>query len=136
MYQRSEKNGNAITYIYRVASLDKKEMLGYIRDILIDDDITSHGFIITEAKPDSKWTGLPIEVPSVPIRQVFLETYSKLNFVSLTAIMEYHKKTIMMSYRPLDKEIAVIIPEEAGVTIDEIEKNVIPDAIDHHPASE
>ena len=47
MYQRSEKNGNAITYVYRVASLDKKEMLGYIRDILIDDDFKNLIMIVS-----------------------------------------------------------------------------------------
>ena len=133
MYQKEIKNNNSIMYVYQVASLDKKKMLGFIRDILIDNDITDHGFIITEAKPDKEWTGIPLEVPSVPIRQIFIDTYSKIDFVSLTSIMEYHGKTIMMSYRPYQEELAIIIPEEAGVSIDEIEKNVIPDVIDHNP---
>lgn len=135
MYQKVEKLENATTFTYHVASLDKKEMLGFIMDILQDDDITSHGFIVTEDKPSKEWTGLPLEVPSLPVREVFLETYSKLQFVSLTAIMEYHGRTIMMSYRPKEESIAIILPNEAEVTIEEIEKNVIPDAIDHNPGN-
>ena len=134
MYQKEEKQLNATTYTYQVASLNQAEMLGYIVDILEDDDITSHGVIITEAHPDHTWTGIPLELPSLPVKEVFVKTYEKRAFVSMTAIMEYHGKTIMMAYRPQEQTITMILPTESNLSIDEIEKNVIPDAIDHQPA--
>ena len=43
--------------------------------------------------------------------------------------------TIMLSYRPKDETISIIIPKETAASIDEIEKNVIPDEIDDNPAA-
>lgn len=134
MYQKEEKQLNATAYTYQVASLDKGEMLGYIVDILEDDDISSHGIIVTEATPNRAWTGIPLELPVLPAKEIFVDTYKNLSFVSITAIMEYHDKPIMMTYRPQDNTISMILPTESNLSIDEIEKNVIPDAIDHQPA--
>lgn len=134
MFREEKIDQKALTYTYHVASLDKKEMLGYLVDILEDDDITSHGVIVTNPNKETDWDGLPIEIPVLPERETFLQQYSTLDFTGMTAIMEYHGMTIMLSYRPKKKTIAVIIPVESEVSIEEIEKNVIPDAIDHNPA--
>ncbi len=133
---RTDKQGlNAVTYTYEVTSLSKVEMLGYICDILADDDITSHGVILTSpAGAYEEWSGLPIELPEMPLKEVFVESYRKVPLSCVTAIMEYHGQTMMISYRPNENTISVILPSEFRDTIDDVEKNVIPDAIDDHPA--
>ena len=133
MYRTEQEALNSITYTYHISGLTKERMLEHIYTILEDDDIRNHGVIITEPTPSEEWSGMPIELPELPVREVFEEMYKKLDFTGMTAIMEYHGKTIMLLYRPEQEEISVIIPKEIRVSIDEIEKNVIPDEIDENP---
>ncbi len=134
MYREEKEALNSVTYTYYVSTISKRDMLDHIVTILEDDDIKSHGIIVTEPTPDEEWSGLPLEMPELPVREVFLDKYEKINFSGITAIMEYHGMPIMLSYRPIDKTISIIIPKETRASIDEIEKNVIPDAIDDNPA--
>ena len=132
---RTEKEAlNSITYTYHIDGLNQARVLDHIYTILEDDDITSHGIILTEATPDAAWSGMPIELPELPAREIFLSQYGKRVFSGITAIMEYHDMTIMLSYRPKEETLAIIIPAETAASIDEIEKNVIPDEIDENPA--
>ncbi len=134
--ERTEKKGlNSITYTYPVADLSKEDMLGYIWDILADDDVTQHGVILTSpAGSQEEWSGLPFEIPDIPIKEVFVESYRKVPLSCATAILEYHGQPMMISYRPNEDTISVILPEEFKDTITDVEMNVIPDAIDHTPA--
>ncbi|MCR5372559.1 MAG: hypothetical protein K6E41_03730 [Solobacterium sp.] len=134
MFRTEKEAVNSITYTYHIDGLNQKGVLDHIYTILEDDDITSHGIILTETSPDSSWTGMPIELPELPPREVFTEVYGKRRFSGITAIMEYHGMTIMLSYRPNEETLAIIIPKETTASIEEIEKNVIPDEIDENPA--
>ncbi|MBR2067914.1 MAG: hypothetical protein IJ875_06625 [Solobacterium sp.] len=132
MARTEEKTLNSITYTYTIGSITKRNMLDHIYTILEDDDITSHGLILTEARPDGNWLGTPLELPTLPDKAVFLDYYEKIRIGCMTAIMEYHGMPLILSYRPNDKALALIIPEENSASIDEIEKNVIPNEIDHN----
>ncbi len=124
---------NAVTYTYPVANLSKEEMLGYICDIVEDNDITGHGVILTSPAGNEEWSGLPVELPELPPKEVFVETYKKVPLSCVTAIMEYHGQSMMISYRPNESTIAVILPKEFRDSIYDVEVNVIPDAIDNNP---
>ena len=67
---------NSITYTYVDTKLSKEEMLGYIIDILNDDDIVSNGLVlIAPLNNDASWSGQVTELPAAPERDVFVETY-------------------------------------------------------------
>ena len=133
MFRTEKEELNSVTYTYHVYGLNQKRMLDHIYTILEDNDITSHGIILTESSPDSEWSGFPLELPELPPREIFTEKYGDHVFAGITSIMEYHGMTIMLSYRPKDETISIIIPKETAASIDEIEKNVIPDEIDDNP---
>ena len=135
MFRTEKEELNSVTYTYHVYGLNQKRMLDHIYTILEDNDITSHGIILTESSPDAEWSGFPIELPELPPREIFTEKYGDRVFAGITSIMEYHGMTIMLSYRPKDETISIIIPKETTASIDEIEKNVIPDEIDDNPAA-
>ena len=42
-------------------------------------------------------------------------------------------ETMMLTYRLLDSTLSIILPNDMQADIDEIEKNVISDRIDHNP---
>ena len=132
---RIERKGpNSVTYTYADTNLSKEEMLGYFIDILKDDDITANGLImIAPTDSDRDWPGAVTEIPEVPDRAEFVEQYKESALSGMTAIMQYHGQQMMITYRPSVETISVILPREFGHTIDEIERNVIPDAIDENP---
>lgn len=126
---------NSIMYTYVDTKLSKEEMLGYIIDILNDDDIVSNGLIlIAPANNEASWPGQVTELPTAPERDVFVETYKDAALSGVTAVMQYHDQPMMITYRPESGSLSVILPREFHDTIDDVEKNVIPDAIDEHPA--
>ncbi len=126
---------NCITYTYTETNLSKEEMLGYIVDILADDDITANGVIIVAPQNGkSDWPGDVIEIPGVPEREVFVESFKDAAMSGITAILSYHGQQMMLTYRPSVGTLSVILPTEFRDTITDVEKNVIPDAIDENPA--
>ena len=133
MFRTEKEELNSVTYTYHVYGLTQQRMLDHIYSILEDNDITSHGIILTESSPDSEWSGFPIELPELPPREIFMAKYGTHKFAGITSIMEYHGMTVMLSYRPKVETISIIIPKETAASIDEIEKNVIPDEIDDNP---
>lgn len=121
------------TFTYDVIDLTKEQMLEYVCDILNDDDITGHGLILTQPTEETDWPGFVKEIPLNPEGKEFAEEYKDIKITCITAVMEYHGQSMMISYQPEESIISVILPSEFTVDIDEIEKNVIPDAIDHNP---
>ncbi len=121
------------TFTYDVIDLTKEQMLEYVCDILNDDDITGHGLILTQPTEETDWPGFVKEIPFNPEGKEFAEEYKDVKITCITAVMEYHGQSMMISYQPEESIISVILPSEFTVDIDEIEKNVIPDAIDHNP---
>ena len=135
MKRVEREDRNSITYTYTDTNLSKEEMLGYIVDILADDDITANGVIIVAPQNnDTDWPGDVIEIPGVPERDSFVEAYKDAAMSGITAILAYHGQQMMLTYRPAVGTISVILPKEFRDSIDDVEKNVIPDAIDEHPA--
>ena len=65
--------------------------------------------------------------------EAFVETYKDAALSGVTAVLNYHGQQMMITYRPSANELSVILPKEFKDTIDEVELNVIPDAIDHNP---
>jgi hypothetical protein len=120
-------------YVYETAPFSQAEMLGYVWDILNDDDVTGHGIILTCPGEHGRWSGNPITVPLLPGRDEFTEMYGGTDITCITAIFEYHGEPVMLAWRTYDFTLSIIIPRECTADIDEIEKNVIPDDIDHHP---
>ena len=136
MKRVEREDRNSITYTYTDTNLSKEEMLGYIVDILADDDITANGVIIVAPQnSDTDWPGDVIEIPGVPERDSFVEAYKDAAMSGITAILAYHGQQMMLTYRPAVGTISVILPKEFRDSIDDVEKNVIPDAIDEHPAA-
>lgn len=136
MKRVEREDRNSITYTYTDTNLSKEEMLGYIVDILADDDITANGVIIVAPQnSDTDWPGDVIEIPGVPERDSFVEAYKDAAMSGITAILAYHGQQMMLTYRPAVGTISVILPKEFRDSIDDVEQNVIPDAIDEHPAA-
>ena len=136
MKRVEREDRNSITYTYTDTNLSKEEMLGYIVDILADDDITANGVIIVAPQnSDTDWPGDVIEIPGVPERDSFVEAYKEAAMSGITAILAYHGQQMMLTYRPAVGTISVILPKEFRDSIDDVEQNVIPDAIDEHPAA-
>ena len=136
MKRVEREDRNSVTYTYTETNLSKEEMLGYIVDILADDDITANGVIIVAPQSSDKdWPGDVIEIPGVPERESFVEAYKDAAMSGITSILAYHGQQMMLTYRPAVGTISVILPKEFRDSIDDVEKNVIPDAIDEHPAS-
>ncbi|MBQ1439901.1 MAG: hypothetical protein IIZ10_09435 [Solobacterium sp.] len=125
---------NCITYTYTETNLSKEEMLGYIVDILADDDIVANGVIIVAPQGKNDWPGDVIEIPGVPERETFVESFKDAAMSGITSILSYHGQQMMLTYRPAVGTLSVILPAEFRDTIDDVEKNVIPDAIDENPA--
>ena len=121
------------TYTYNVKDILKKEMLGFICDILNDDDIQGHGLILTQPLENDDWPGVTKEIPFNPTAKAFSEVYENVDLTCVTGIMEYHGQSMMISYKPHDQLLSVILPKDFTADIDEIEKKVIPDAIDFNP---
>lgn len=119
---------DSYTYLYPAADLSHEDMLGCVWDILKDDDISSHGVILFLR---NHYT--PMEIPVLPSRDTFVSRYRSLDLSCITAIMEYHGDPIMITYRVDDHTLAVVIPAAFRETIDDLEKNVIPDVLDHNP---
>ncbi len=127
-----EKKG-CVTYTYTNTGLSKEEMLGYIIDILTDDDITANGVIlIAPQDSESDWPGNVTELPIVPARDEFVATYKDAALSGVTAIFNYHDQQMMLTYRPETSLLSIILPAEFKDTIDDVEKHVIPDAIDEN----
>ena len=136
MKRVEREDRNSITYTYTDTNLSKEEMLGYIVDILADDDISANGVIIVAPQSsDNDWPGDVIEIPGVPERDSFVEAYKDAAMSGITAILAYHGQQMMLTYRPAVGTISVILPKEFRDSIDDVEQNVIPDAIDEHPAA-
>ena len=132
--ERTEfKTEQCTTYTYNVRDLSKEEMLAYVCDILNDDDISGHGLILTQPTEETNWPGVVKEIPYNPEGRAFAEEYKDTPITCITGIMEYHGQPMMISWKLELNKIAVILPAEFTAGIDEIEKNVIPDAIDHNP---
>ena len=66
----------------------------------------------------------------------FAEDYENVPLTCVTAIMEYHGQSMMLSYHPEQNLLSVILPAEFTADINEIEQNVIPDVIDQNPEEE
>ena len=125
---------HSVTYTYTDTKLSKEEMLGYIVDILNDDDITANGIIMIAPADNSKdWAGVVTELPVVPDRETFVETYKDSALSGITAIFNYHDQQMMLSYRPVSGNLSIILPKEFKDTIRDVEENVIPAAIDGVP---
>ena len=135
MKRVEREDRNSVTYTYTETNLSKEEMLGYFVDILADDDITANGIIIVAPQSSDKdWPGDVIEIPGVPERESFVEAYKDAAMSGITSILAYHGQQMMLTYRPAVGTISVILPKEFRDSIDDVERNVIPDAIDEHPA--
>ena len=134
MTRSIEKDTHCITYSYSVKDLTKEEMLGYIADILHADRITGHGVILTEPVEHDDWPGMVKQLPFVPEAEQFAARLKDVPLTCVTAVMEYDGETLMLAYKPEANIIEVILPNEFSKDIEEIEENVIPDAIDHNPA--
>ena len=131
---RSEiKEKNSTTYSYNVKDILKSEMLMAICNILRDDDIEGHGLILTQPLESDDWPGVTKEIPYNPVAAEFAEEYGNVPLTCVTAIMGYHGQSLMLSYRPDDNLFNIILPAEFNTDIDELEKKVIPDIIDHNP---
>ena len=125
---------HSVTYTYTDTKLSQKEMLGYIIDILDDDDIKANGIIlIAPADNEKDWAGVVTELPAIPERDVFVDMYGESALSGVTAIFKYHGQQMMLSYRPYSGNLSIILPHEFKDTINDIEKNVIPGAIDGVP---
>lgn len=133
MYAAENNLSSAVEYVYEIQMFTKEEMLGFVWDILNDDDVKSHGVILTCPGTHGPWSGNPIAIPVLPGRQDFIDAYRDTDITCITAISEYHNETIMLTYRLLDHTLSVILPRDIQADIDSIEKNVIPDRIDHNP---
>ena len=132
---RIERNDpNSVTYTYTDTGINKEEMLGYIIDILKDDDVSANGIImIAPADNDKDWAGVVTELPYIPDRDEFVETYKDAALSGVTSIFKYHGQQMMLSYRPSSGNISIILPSEFKDTIKDIEENVIPGNIDGVP---
>ena len=130
------KDKNCTTYTYNVKDLMKKEVLALICDILRDDDIQGHGLILTQPLEEKDWPGITKEIPYNPVAAEFAEDYENVPLTCVTAIMEYHGQSMMLSYHPEQNLLSVILPAEFTADINEIEQNVIPDVIDQNPEEE
>lgn len=135
MARSIEKDEHCTTYSYNVNNLSKEEMLTYISDILHDEDISGHGVILTQPLENDDWPGVTKPLPYVPAGTVFAKKYKDVPITCITAVMEYHGDTMMIAYKPEANLLSVILPHEFKADIDEIEKNVIPDAIDMNPGA-
>lgn len=135
MTRSVEKDIHCTTYTYNVKDLSKEELLGYISMILHDDDITSHGVILTEPVESTDWPGDTKQLPFVPSPKVFAEYYKDVPITCVTAVMEYHGETLMLAYKPEPMLLSIILPPEFSADIEEIEQNVIPDQIDLNPGA-
>ena len=125
---------NCITYTYTDTKLSKEEMLGYIIDILNDDDITANGILLTAPSDNERdWNGSVTELPFIPEKELFVETYKDAALSGVTAVMSYHGQQMMITYRPSSNDLSVILPKEFKDSINDVERNVIPDAIDENP---
>ena len=135
MERQVKENLNCITYTYSDTKLSKEEMLGYIIDILNDDDITANGLLLVAPSGNDSWAGAVTELPVIPARDVFVESYKDAALSGITAVMNYHGQQMMITYRPETEVFSVILPTEFRDSIDDVEKNVIPDAIDENPGN-
>lgn len=132
MERQVKETSNCITYTYADTKLSKEEMLGYIIDIMNDDDITANGLVLVAPEDNDSWDGTLTEIPSTPDRDDFVENYKDAALTCVTAVIQYHGQQLMITYRPETNMFSVILPKEFKDTIDDVEKNVIPDAIDEN----
>ena len=128
------KSEKSTTYTYNVAGLQKKDVLASVCDILEGKDVVGFGLILTEPLEEKDWPGTTREIPFNPGGEAFAKEYENVPLTCVTAIMQYKKQTMMVSYLPQDSLLSVILPAEFESDIDEVEKNVIPDIIDQNPA--
>ena len=135
MTRSIEKDPRCTTYSYNVNNLTKEEMLLYIAEILKADGITGHGLILTEPVEHEDWPGDTKPLPFIPDAEKFASVLKDIPITCVTAVMEYHGQTMMLSYKPEAAILSVILPDEFEYDIEEIEKNVIPDEIDMNPGS-
>ena len=133
MKRKETKMLNSINYAYHVIEISKGDMLKHFYNILKDDDTVEHGVILTESDNKGNWLGIPVELPKLPSEEEFVEYYKGVHIGCMTAMMDYRDMPMIMSYRPFQQELCIILPEENRASIDEIEKNVIPDEIDDNP---
>jgi len=124
----------SVTYTYTDTQLSQEEMLGYIVDILTDDDVQANGIILIAPFDNEKdWAGVVTELPVIPEKSTFVEAYKDAALSGVTAIFSYHGQQLMLSYRPGTNVFSIILPKEFKDTINDIESNVIPEAIDGVP---
>lgn len=131
--RKKEENASAVTYNYSVSDISKAEMLGYICDILNGKNVVNHGCVITQPGQSEEWSGVPMQLPVMPDQSEFVPSYKDMAVTCITAIMEYKGQTIMIAYKPNENNFSIILPKDITVDIDEIEKEIIPDQIDHNP---
>ncbi len=136
MTRSIEKDPRCTTYTYNVKDLSKEEMLLYVAQILNAEGITGHGVILTQPEENEDWPGTTKPLPFIPNAERFAAALKDIPITCVTAVMEYQGETMMLSYKPEAQLISVILPNEFTHDIEEIEKNVIPDAIDMNPSED
>ena len=101
------------TFTYDVIDLTKEQMLEYVCDILNDDDITGHGLILTQPTEETDWPGFVKEIPFNPEGKEFAKEYKDIKITCITAVMEYHGQSMMISYQPEES----IIPSSCRLSL-------------------
>lgn len=100
IYAARNNSASATEFVYEIHMFSKAEMLGFVWDILHDDDVESHGVILTCPGASGPWSGNPIAIPVLPDRQTFINAYRSTDITCITAILEYHYETMMLSLIP------------------------------------
>lgn len=75
IYAARNNSASATEFVYEIHMFSKAEMLGFVWDILHDDDVESHGVILTCPGASGPWSGNPIAIPVLPDRQTFINAY-------------------------------------------------------------
>jgi len=75
MYAARKNLASAAESVYEIHMLSKAEMPGFVWDILHDDDVESHGVILTCPGVNGPWSGNPIAIPVLPDRETFTDAY-------------------------------------------------------------
>lgn len=131
--RKKEESATATTYNYEISDISKTEMLGYICDVLNGNNVVNHGCVITQPSQSEEWSGVPMQLPVMPDKTEFVPSYKDMPITCITAILEYKGQTLMVAYKPNEDVFSIIFPKDNTIDIDEIEKEIIPDQIDHNP---
>ena len=105
---------NCVTYTYTDTKLSKEEMLGYIIDILNDDDITPNGILLTAPSDNTHdWSGAVTELPIIPQKEAFVETYKDAALSGVTTVfITFCQKGIYSQSFP--KRIIICDPDDGA----------------------